>query len=215
MMNFLRRGAALGVILIAAGILFLLSNLGYFDMGDYVIGGLFCLGGLFFLSMLREKTTNWWTIIPGVILFDLGGLIIFSSLFPHLMDRIGGAFFLGGVSLAFWLVYFRVREYWWAIIPAGVLLTLAAITVIDLTPFSGLIVPATLFLGIACTFALVYILTGRETRFRWTWYPAAITGIMGFIFLFFSGRLGGFVMPTVLIILGIYLVGKTLKKTVQ
>jgi hypothetical protein len=214
MMNSLRRGAALGVLLIGAGIVFLLSNLGYFDMGDYIIGGLFCLGGLFFLSMLRENTANWWAMIPGVVLLDLGGLIILSSLFPDLMDRIGGAFFLGGVSLAFWLVYFRVREYWWAIIPAGIVLTLAAITVIDLMPFSGMIVPATLFLGIACTFALVYILTGRDASFRWTWYPAAIAGIMGLIFLFFSGRLGGFLMPTVLIILGVYLVGKTLRKNV-
>lgn len=211
-MDSLRRGAFLGAALIAAGILFLFSNLGYFNIGGPLVGVLFCLAGLFFLNMLREYPANWWAVIPGVILVDLGALIVLSTIFPGQMGRVGGAFFLGGISLAFWLVFLRTREFWWAIIPAGVLLTLAGITVIDLAPFGGLIVPATLFLGIAGTFALVYLLTGRETRFKWTWYPAGICGLIGMFFLAFSGRIGSLIMPAALIVLGLFMVAKTFIK---
>jgi hypothetical protein len=208
-MNSIRHSAFLGAALMAAGILFLLSNLGVMDFGAPLVGALFCLGGLYFLNMLREYPANWWAVIPGVILIDLGALIVLSSVFPGQMSRVGGAFFLSGVSLAFWLVYFRTRAYWWAIIPAGVLLTLAAITVVDLARFSGLVVPATFFLGIAGTFALVYLLTGREKRFKWTWYPAGICGLIGAFFLFFSG---GIIIPAAMIIVGLFLVAKTFLK---
>jgi hypothetical protein len=213
MLNEIRRGAVLGGLLVVAGILFLLSNLGVFDASGWLIGGLFCLGGLFFLSMLREGRSYWWSIIPGVVLFDLGSLIVLSSLFPGLMNRIGGAFFLGGISLAFWLIYVRIREYWWAIIPGGVLATLAAVTVVDLLPFGGMIVPATFFLGMAATFALVSLLAGRDNnQFKWAWYPTVVLGIMGCIFLFFAGNVGSIIMPAALIVLGLYMVGKTLIK---
>lgn len=210
--NSFRRSIVLGGLLIVAGLLFLLSNLGIINIGHYLIGGLFCLGGLYFLSIMLESRNNWWGVIPGVVLLDLGALIILSGLLPYHMSRLGGAFFLGGISLAFWVVYFRMRDYWWAIIPAGVLATLACITLVEFVHLSGMIVPAILFLGIAGTFLLVYFLNGREPRFKWTWYPAAILGVMGTIFLFFAGRFGSVVMPAALIILGIYLVGKTFVK---
>ncbi len=208
-MNSIRHSAILGAALIAAGILFLFSNLGYFNIGGPLVGVLFCLGGLYFLNMMREYPANWWAAIPGVILIDLGALIILSAVFPQVMSRVGGAFFLSGVSAAFWLVYFRTREYWWAIIPAGVLLTLAAITLADLARLSGLAIPAVLFLGIAGTFALVYLLTGREKRFKWTWYPAGICGLIGAFFLFFSG---GIIIPAAMILAGLFLVAKSFLK---
>jgi hypothetical protein len=211
-MNTYRQGVFLGAALIAAGILFLFSNLGYFNIGGPLVGALFCLAGLYFLNMLREYPDKWWAVIPGVILLDLGMLIVLSTVFPFQMSRVGGAFFLGGISLAFWLVFLRTRECWWAIIPAGVLLTLAAITIIDLTTFGGLTVPAVFFLGIAGTFALVYLLTGRETRFKWTWYPAGICGLIGMFFLAFSGRIGSLIMPAALIVLGLFMVAKTFIK---
>lgn len=217
MINLFRRGTVLGVILIAAGILFLLSNLGMFEIRGWLIGGLFCLGGLFFLNVFFENRVNWWAIIPGVILLDLGGLIVLSTLFPWEMGRFGGAFFLAGISLAFWLVFLRTRENWWAIIPAGVLLTLAAITLVETgRGINGLAVPGTLFLGISATFILVKILGGTNQNLSWAWYPAVVCGVMGLLFMLFAGRIGELIVPVALILFGIFLVGKTLiKKEIQ
>lgn len=217
MLNTFRRGAVLGVILIAAGILFLLSNLGMFEIRGWLIGGLFCLGGLFFLNVFFENRVNWWAIIPGVILLDIGGLIVLSTLFPGQMGRLGGAFFLAGISLAFWLVFLRTRENWWAIIPGGILLTLASITLVDLIRgTNGLAVPGTLFLGISATFVLVKLLGGTNQNLNWAWYPAVVCGVMGLLFMLFAGQVGGLIVPVALILLGVFLVGKTLiKKEIQ
>ena len=32
----------------------------------------------------------------------------------------GGALFLGSIGLAFWVIYFVRRDFWWAVIPGGV-----------------------------------------------------------------------------------------------
>ena len=114
----------LGILLIALGVLSLVGDLGVFsfaDVGDLIWGLLFGVAGLAFLAaFLTDTYERWWAAIPGLTLCGLAVLIVFG-------DRLGasgGALFLAAIGLSFWVIYLVRREFWWAIIPGGALITL-------------------------------------------------------------------------------------------
>ena len=117
-----------GVLLIAAGILFLLQNFGVLTIGTYVWPVLFGIGGLVFLYVFLTSRANWWAIIPGLVLLSLAAVSVLDQFAPQFDEDWGGAIFLGGIGLAFWMIYFVKHEHWWAIIPGGALFTLALVT---------------------------------------------------------------------------------------
>jgi hypothetical protein len=161
-----------GVMLLMGGGLMLLQAMGLLkNTPDIFWGGIFLVAGAAFLSLLFSG--QWWSAFPGFTLAALGVLI----LLPDSLDDLGGAVFLGGIGLAFWLVYLMDRaERWWALIPAGVLTTLAFVSVlpgrIGIFETGGVF-----FLGLAATFLLVALLA----RMRWAYWPAGVLGIMGFL----------------------------------
>ena len=92
-------------------------------------------------------------------------------------EDIGGAIFLGGIGLAFLIVFLTDRaERWWALIPAGVLATLAGVT-IAAERFGEFQTAGFFFFGLAITFLLVALLTGMT----WAYWPALALGIMGLL----------------------------------
>ncbi len=92
-------------------------------------------------------------------------------------EDFGAAIFLGGIGLSFFAVYLTDRiERWWALIPGGVLVTLAGVT-IAAQQFGEFQTAGFFFFGLAITFLLVALLTGM----RWAYWPALVLGIMGFL----------------------------------
>ena len=92
-------------------------------------------------------------------------------------EEYSGAVFLGGIGLAFFAVYFtNTAERWWALIPAGVLSTLAGVTVAA-ERFGEFQTAGFFFFGLAFTFLLVALLA----KMSWAYWPALILGIMGFL----------------------------------
>ena len=57
-----------GILLIIAGILLLLQNLGVFEVVVALVWALvFAAGGLVFLYLfMTERTRYWWAVIPGL-----------------------------------------------------------------------------------------------------------------------------------------------------
>lgn len=193
------------VLLIAAGVLFLLQNVGLIpNLAGVFWGALFALGGLAFLSVLFTNRSAWWAAIPGIILLDLGALIVFSELFPALGDRAGGSFFLAGIGLAFIVVYLLQPQMWWAIIPAGTMLTLAVVAGIDsVTP--GIETGGVFFLGLGATFALLALVGAPPRRLNWAWIPAGVLLVMGILLTFSAGESFKYLWPVVLILVGGFL----------
>lgn len=205
----------LGALLIVLGILFLLQTLGTITFADDVlgigIGAVFCFGGLTFLSVLiQNKEENWWAAIPGIILFFLGLIIIIPILFPRAADGFIGGLFLAGISLSFWVVYLITPKNWWAIIPGGVMLTIAAMTIFE--NLESLMSGGLFFLGLGATFALVALLPGEDNKMTWPWIPAGILAGMGILLALSAENLLIYVVPTALIVIGIFLVVKPLFK---
>lgn len=155
-----------GFLLLVGGGLALAQTMGYLENAPSIFwGGLFLAIGLIFLTLLLGG--HWWSAFPGFTLVALGALI----LLPKSLEDFGGALFLGGIGLSFWVVYFTSQvERWWAIIPAGVLTALAIMIVASqqYEDFGGAI-----FLGgIGLAFFFVY-LSGRAERW-WAIIPAGV-----------------------------------------
>jgi hypothetical protein len=123
---------------------------------------------------------------------------------------LGGPIVLAGISLGFWLVYLRVPSNWWAIIPAGVMLTLASITL--LTTENGMETAGVFFIGLGLTFALVALLPGASLRMAWPWIPAGVLLTMGFLFIASATQLATLVLPAAMIIAGVVLTFKAFSK---
>ena len=199
-----------GILLILGGVVFLLQNLGYFQLGDLFWALLFGLGGLFFLSVFFPNRANWWALIPGLTLLSIAVLLVTTRFLPAFADLWGGSIVLGGIGLSFLLIYLLDRNNWWAIIPFGVLETLAVVAGLG-TVIPGVATGGIFFLGLGLTFALVAILPGLHGSMWWAWIPAGVLTGMGLLFVIISGQTVGFVLPAALILVGLLLIVFTMR----
>ena len=198
-----------GSLLILAGVMFLLQNLGVFRFGDLFWGVLFILGGGAFLAVILQDQAQWWAIIPGLSLLGIGALIFLTVLAPGLMGVLGGTLVLGSIGLAFLIIYLLDREKWWSLIPAGTMLTLAVVAAISQV-VPGMQTGGVFFLGLGLTFALVALLPSAAGRMTWAWIPAGILAVMGLLLMAASGNLIGYMWPLVIIAAGGFLILRTL-----
>jgi len=192
------------ILLIVVGILLLLQNLGILGGVVALIWSLiFGAGGAVFLYVFLTNRTQWWAIIPGFALLGLAALIALDEFFPRVGDTLGGMIVLGGIGLAFWVIYFQKREYWWAIIPGGVLVTLALIVGLE-SVFEGDEMAGILFLGLGLTFGVLYFLPTPQGRMKWAIFPAAILLVMGLLFTVAAIGAFQYLGALALILVGLY-----------
>jgi len=195
-----------GILLIAGGVLFLLDSLGFIAVGTVLWPVLIGIASLVFLSIfVTAPTSNWWAAIPGFVLLGLAGTIALDQLAPEVGEVWSGSLFLGGISLAFWVVYLVNTENWWAVIPGGVLLTLALVAGLS-EMFQGIEMGGVFFLGLGLTFALLVLLPTPEGRLTWALIPAVVLLVMGALIIAAAEDLINYVWPVALILGGLYLV---------
>jgi hypothetical protein len=205
-MNMSRSRAIWGALLVLAGLFLLLQNLGVLaiNAGGWLWALFFGLGGLAFLAVYARDQEHWWSLIPGFILVSLGALLALDSVAPRVADTWGGPLFLGGLSMAFWLIFLTRREHWWAVIPGGILLTLAGVAALGQIS-TGLETGGLFFLGLAATFGLVYLLPTPEGRMKWALIPASILLVLGLATLLAATAVLPYLWPLALILGGVYL----------
>lgn len=200
-MKWLESRILWGSLLILGGLLFLLQNLGVLMLGNIFWVILLGLGGLFFLSFFIQSRANWWALIPGITLLSITLLVALDWLIPAFNESWGGSIVLGGIGLSFFLIYLVDRANWWALIPGGVLGTLAATVALEQF-FPGLETAGVFFLGLGLTFALVAVLPNPQGEMRWAWIPAGILLLMGVLFMAAAGELLKYLWPLALIVAG-------------
>lgn len=201
----------LGLALASLGGLLLLQNLGVLESARDILWTLvFAACGAAFLSVFVKDRAHWWAAIPGFTLLALGALIGLTALVPGFGTTWGGGLFLGGIGLGFWAVYLTDRAHWWAMIPGGVLFTLAVVAGLSDT-MPGLETGGIFFLGLALTFGLVYLLPTTEGRMGWAIYPAAVLLVMALLIMTAMEQVLAFLWPAALILAGLYLAYRTLR----
>lgn len=128
---------------------------------------------------------------------------------------LSGPAFLGFAALAFWLVYLgepgRRGRIGWAIIPAGVLSTLATVAAVDaLRPRwdSG----SVFLLGMTATFTAIYLLPRERGGGRWALWPALAWGVLTVLANDPSGVFTRWWLPLVMIGVGVAVLGWTRRR---
>lgn len=200
-----------GILLIAVGVIFLLTNLSVIELRwELLVGPLFGIGGIVFLLIFIVDKKDWWALIPGFILIAIGMIIFMDRNLSGFADDWGGLIFLGLLGCAFLLIYVLHPQNWWSIIPAGVLLTLGGISLIP--EENDWLIGGTFFIGLALTFGLVYILPKPAGKLKWALYPGGILLILGIASLLGVERLINFVGPLILLAVGGFFVYRALRK---
>lgn len=210
-MKWLESRVLWGLLLILGGVFFLLENLGILELGGIFWALLLGLAGIFFISVFVQNRGNWWALIPGMTLLSVATLITLDRIAPRLGEVVGGSIVLGGIGLSFLLIYLVDRTNWWAIIPMGVMLTLAAVASLDQISGLGIETGGVFFLGLGATFALVALLPAPGGSNRWAWIPAAVLGLMGLLLVAAAGEMINYLWPVALILIGGYLILLTLR----
>jgi hypothetical protein len=194
------------ILLIVAGVLLLFQNMGILESVVALVWALLlAAGGVVLLYLfVTERIRYWWAIIPGFALIGLAALIFLDRFLPRIGGDLGGMIFLGSLGLAFWVIYFQRREYWWAVIPGGVLITLALISGLD--PFvDGDAIGGLLFVGLGLTFGVVYLLPTPYGRMRWAIFPAIVLLAMGLLVTLAAVGGSDLVFAVALIAVGLFL----------
>lgn len=201
-MKLLRSRIFWGLVFIVGGILVLLQSLEVLRGGDLFWGLLFLLVGGLFLSAFWTNRSQWWYIVPGMLFLGIGAGLLSQAFLPDdIASTMEGAFVLGGLGIGFWLVYLVSPGNWWAIIPGGVMVSLAVVSVLD-EVYPDKDTGGVFLIGLGLTFALLAILP--RLRMKWAYIPAVVLIIIGWVSMavVFPGI--NYVWPVLLILAGLY-----------
>ena len=189
-----------GVMLFLAMTTLLVDNVG----GEWV-GTLFLfLIGLSFFIVYWSNRTRTWALLVAYIMLVLSLAPAMAS-FGGSAAAYFGSVFLIGVALPFFVLYFRSAQYWWAIIPAGVMTVLAVIAAAAIAGWiedeqSGGYANALLMFGLAATFAILWLRHARE----WAKVVTIVLAVLGVASIFFASYTEVF-WPVAIILVGAYL----------
>ena len=214
-MRYLSSRMLWGLVLIIGGALLLLDTFGLFQGGALFWTIALAVAGILFLSVYINNNIQWWALFPGVIFLAISALIGLDSFLPGFQgSNLEGLIVLGGIALSFLFVYLASRINWWAIIPAGIMATIAIVSVVD-TGVSGATSGGILFLGFGLTFVLVALLPNPIGRMRWAWIPAAVLAAIGIVILVAAENLINYIWPAGFVLLGIWLIVRSVGKKQQ
>ena len=188
--------ATVGVVLIAAGVLAVVVR-------NPALGA---LPGLLRLVLLFAiGGAAWWATrgrLPlgaRIALFAVIGAFAIPS-----AGRFAGVAALGYPALAFGLVYVASRRSWWALLPAGVLGSVALVAGSEAL-FPGWNPAPLLFLGFAATFTTLYLLPKGQGGQRWALAPALLWIALTVLVNEPSGNGPNWLLPAVFIGAGVFL----------
>jgi hypothetical protein len=189
-----------GLLLVLAGVLFLLNSIGTITIGDYQWAIILGIGGLAFLSVFLADRQQWWALFPSFGLLIGGTILFLESAFPGLSDDFGGAIAMGGIGLVFLLIFITNIKNWWALIPAGVLLSLAVMLLLGFE--SGGI----FLIGLGLTFGVLGFVPTEHGRMRWAFIPAVVLILVGIFVTLAVYNLFAILWPLALIAGGVMII---------
>ncbi|WP_199422293.1 hypothetical protein [Actinotalea solisilvae] len=214
-----------GLILLAVGGLLLLDRLAVVDRDALLWGPAFAVGAVAFALVVRSGPQGWWGAIPAGVLLGLAAAVVLEDVEPPVGDAdLAGAAFLALAGAGFLTVHLRDHRRWWALIPGGVLVTLALVALVEGAVGEGT-GGAVLLLGLGLTFALLAVVpTGRPTaaagaagpaRMRWPLVPAVVLLLLSFVVALgtlVDESLAGVVWPALLAAAGVVLLTLSVRR---
>jgi hypothetical protein len=183
-MKVSKSGIFWGMLLIAGGVLALAQQMGYIDQLSPQVG-MYSFAAISLLALGMYAMSGWkewgWLFPVGVF----GGLAVTTALAISNVDSaaVGSPLFIG-LIIPFAVAYLTDRSRnWWALIPGGVMLFLALVTLL-VDSAGGEWVGALFLFMIALSFLFVYL--NNQTRI-WALLVAYITAVLGIAPLMATG----------------------------
>lgn len=94
-------------------------------VAGYVVGTIILAGvGLPFLLIFLIDRKHWWALIPGMTMIGIAGAVFLEGI-GVISDEAVGGLVVGGIALGFLFIYLIDRQQWWALIPGGIMGTVA------------------------------------------------------------------------------------------
>ncbi|TET99341.1 MAG: hypothetical protein E3J30_04800 [Anaerolineales bacterium] len=152
-----------GSLLIIFGVVGLVES--FTDLSTWAWVAILAASGLGIFGIYLRDRAEWWPLIPAYALWAVAGLLTLVEL--NVLDgEFLAAYVLSAIALPFIVVFLRDRSQWWALIPAYVLLAVAAMILLSETVLLPDAFEATFVLtAIALPFLVVYL------RNRAQWWP--------------------------------------------
>jgi len=180
-----------GGLLIVFGIMGLLASMG--ELSPWAWVAVLAVSGAGVLAVYLTDRSEWGFLITTYSLWAVAILIALAVL-----DILPGTFIaiyvLAAIALPFVVVYVRNRENWWALIPAYVLLAIAAM--IGLTEWHILpdaLIATYVLVAIALPFIVVFL---RDRTNWWALIPAYVLVVVGImVALIDANVLGALMIP--------------------
>jgi hypothetical protein len=201
-----------GILLIVIGTLILLQTLDVLRFAVAIVWSLlFGLAGIGFLSVYASERQHWWALIPGFVLLAIGTIILLGEIAPAVGNVLSGPLVVGAIAVSFLLIFALHPGFWWALIPGGVMASVTLVTLIDAfnLPIDGGVV---ILLGIGLTFVLLSLVrTEKGERMWWALIPGGVMLLIGLFVAAQQVALAGYVLPAVLLAVGIYFIFRGLR----
>lgn len=94
-------------------------------VAGYIVATIILAGvGLPFLLIFITDRQHWWALIPGMTMLGVAAAIFLEGIGVIGGEAVGGLV-VGGISLGFLSIYLMDRAQWWALIPGGIMGTVA------------------------------------------------------------------------------------------
>ena len=180
-----------GGLLIIFGVVGLVES--FTDLNPWAWVAILAITGLGIFGVFLWDRSEWWPLIPTYVLWAIAGLLALIEL--NVLDGVFlPAYVLPAIALPFIVVFLRDRAQWWALIPAYVLLAVAAMILLSETTLLPDAFEATFILtAIALPFLVVYL---RDRAHWWALIPAYVLLSIGVMVLLEElGILSDFLVP--------------------
>jgi len=206
----------IGIFLILLGVFFLLSTMGVIRWEEeFSVAVVFFSAGIVLLLAYYLFHKKIWALILGVLGLFIGSAIYLdeSRILPE--ESIGMILFLL-VGLVFLNTLRQGKQKWWAIIPGGFCLIVAAHILLDMywwlpDEYHGVL----FFGGSGLIFGIIYFLKDAKYDLDWAKYPSIIAFIIaGLVMLSidFENLFSRVIFPIALIVIGTLILFKSMRK---
>jgi hypothetical protein len=196
--------------LVGVGSLLLLLNFDlltrYEPAAQFLLAALLALVSAgFFLAAYASPREDWAQLIPAWTLVALAAMTL-TSTFDTLDQRITAALLFVGLAAAFLHIYLLNRlDNWWALIPGGFMLVLAAVIGLSVRITRAETLAALLFAGLGLVFFALFAAPARRRQW-WSLVPATVLVLFGvFVLTLDSDSTAGWLRwwPLLLIVVGV------------
>jgi hypothetical protein len=94
-------------------------------VAGYVVATIILAGvGLPFLLIFLTDRKHWWALIPGMTMIGVAAAVFLEGI-GVISDEAVGGLVVGGIAMGFLSIYLIDRQQWWALIPGGIMGTVA------------------------------------------------------------------------------------------